>query len=278
MWIKRLRTALIACLVATHAWAGELPLLLAERYASGVDIAQYWVSEKLDGVRAYWDGRQLRFRSGNPVSAPDWFVAALPGHPLDGELWMGRGSFDRLSGTVRREVPDDAAWRQVRYMIFELPDAAGTFTDRSEAIRQIVDRAKLPWLRAVEQFRLADEPALKRKLDEVVRGGGEGLMLHLDTAQYLTGRSATLLKLTPWRDDEARVVAHLPGKGRHAGKLGALRVEMPDGRQFSLGSGFTEAQRQSPPPPGTLVTYRYRELTPNGLPRFPRFLRVRAVF
>lgn len=278
MWIKLLRTALIACLVATRAWAGELPLLLAERYAGDVDIAQYWVSEKLDGVRAYWDGRQLHFRSGNPVSAPDWFVAALPGQPLDGELWMGRGSFDRLSGTVRREVPDDAAWRQIRYMIFELPAAAGSFTDRSEAIRGIVARTNVSWLRAVDQFRLADATALKRKLDEVVRGGGEGLMLHRADAHYVTGRSAALLKLTPWRDDEARVIAHLPGKGRHAGKLGALRVEMPDGRQFSLGSGFSEAQRQSPPPLGALVTYRYRELTPNGLPRFPRFLRVRAVF
>jgi DNA ligase-1 len=278
MWINFLRAALLACLLAANTWAGELPLLLAQRHAGGIDISQYLVSEKLDGVRAHWDGRQLRFRSGNLVKAPDWFIAALPPQPLDGELWMGRGSFDRLSGAVRREVPDDAEWRQVRYMIFELPDAAGAFTDRSEAIRQIVARVNISWLQAVEQFRLADEAALKRKLDETVRGGGEGLMLHRADAPYITGRSAVLLKVTPWRDDEARVVAHLPGKGKHAGMLGALRVEMPDGRQFSLGSGFTAAQRRNPPPVGTLVTYRYRELTPNGLPRFPHFLRVREDF
>ncbi|MDP3031565.1 MAG: DNA ligase, partial [Rhodocyclaceae bacterium] len=73
-------------------------LLLAERYQGGIDVSQYWVSEKLDGVRAYWDGRQLRFRSGNVILAPAWFIAALPAHSLDGELWLGRGTFERLSG------------------------------------------------------------------------------------------------------------------------------------------------------------------------------------
>lgn len=268
-----------ACLLLwVRMAAAELPLLLAERYRGGFDVTQYWVSEKLDGVRAYWDGRQLRFRSGNPVPAPDWFVAALPGRPLDGELWLGRGRFDELSGIVRRASPEDGEWRRVRYMIFELPDAPGDFTARSRQIREIVTRADVPWLWAVEQFRLSDERSLQQRLDEVVRGGGEGLMLHRADASYETGRSAALLKLTPWLDAEARVVAHLPGKGKHAGRLGALRVEMPDGKRFSLGSGFTDAQRRKPPPIGALVTYRYRELTTNGLPRFPRFLRVREAF
>jgi len=253
-------------------------LLLAERYTAGIDVTQYWVSEKYDGVRAHWDGQQLRFRSGNRVPAPPWFVAALPAQPLDGELWLGRGGFDRLSGIVRREVADDAEWRQVRYMIFELPEAAGSFTERIEQIRTLVSTAKVPWLQAVEQFRLPDAKALQQRLDAVVRGGGEGLMLHRADAPYATGRSAVLLKLTPWLDAEARVIAHLPGKGKYTGMLGAVRVEMPDGKRFSLGSGFTDAQRRSPPPLGGLVTYRYRELTRNGIPRFPRFLRVREAF
>lgn len=264
-----------ALLLVRAATAAEPSLLLAERYREGIDVTQYWVSEKLDGVRAYWDGRQLRFRSGNPVPAPSWFVAALPARPLDGELWLGRGRFDELSGIVRRASPDDGEWRQVRYMIFELPDAPGDFTERSRQIGEIVARADVPWLRAAEQFRLSDARSLQQRLDEVVRGGGEGLMLHRADARYETGRSAVLLKLTPWLDAEARVVAHLPGKGKHAGRLGALRVEMPDGKRFSLGSGFTDAQRRSPPPIGALVTYRYREPTANGVPRFPRFLRVR---
>ncbi|MDO9244374.1 MAG: DNA ligase [Rhodocyclaceae bacterium] len=258
--------------------AADAPaLLLAERYQGGIDVSQYWVSEKLDGVRAHWDGRQLRFRSGNPIPAPAWFIAALPAHPLDGELWLGRSSFDRLSGIVRRNTPDDAEWRQVRYKVFELPDAPGNFSERMKQLQALtVGRAH--WLQPVEQFRLADAKALKRKLDEVVKGGGEGLMLHRAEAYYETGRSAALLKLTPWQDAEARVVAHLPGKGKYAGMLGALQVQMPDGRRFALGSGFTDAERRNPPLLGTQVTYRYRELTRHGIPRFARFLRVREPF
>ncbi len=258
--------------------APQLPLLLAERYAGGIDVAQCWVSEKLDGVRAHWDGRQLRFRSGNLIPAPHWFVAALPAQPLDGELWLGRGSFDRLSGIVRRETPDDAEWRQVRYMIFELPEAEGNFTERIEKMKTVIAGVNAPWLQPIAQFRLPDAKALQKRLDEVVRGGGEGLMLHRADATYETGRSTSLLKVTPWLDAEARVVAHLPGKGKHSGKLGALKVEMPDGHRFALGTGFTDDQRSNPPPVGALVTYRFRELTPNGIPRFPRFLRVCDVF
>jgi DNA ligase-1 len=275
---SRMLAAVWMFLLAVTACAGELPLLLAERYTPGIDVSRYWVSEKLDGVRAHWDGRQLRFRSGNPVSAPVWFMAALQVQPLDGELWLGRGRFDQLSGIVRRALPNDDEWRQVRYMIFELPEAAGSFSERIVQIQNVVTAAGVPWLQAVEQFRLPDGNALQHKLDEVVRGGGEGLMLHRTDALYETGRSANLLKVTPWLDAEARVVAHLPGKGKHTRRLGALRVEMPDGRQFSIGSGFTDVQRRDPPAIGTLVTYRYRELTRKGIPRFPHFLRVREAF
>jgi DNA ligase-1 len=269
--------AVVASAAEPAAVSSAPTLLLAERYHRDIDVSRYWVSEKLDGVRATWDGKALRFRSGNPVPAPQWFVAALPDQPLDGELWLGRGRFDRLSAIVRRQVPDDAEWRQVRYMIFELPDAPGSFGDRSERIKALVATAGLPWLQAVVQFRLADDAALQKKLREIVRQGGEGLMLHRADAAYETGRSSALLKLTPWLDAEATVIAHLPGKGKYAGMTGALQMELPDGRRFALGSGLSDALRRSPPPVGTLVTYRYRELTTGGMPRFPRYLRVRDV-
>jgi len=262
----------------SHAWAEEpLSLLLAERYRGGIDVSQYWISEKLDGVRAHWDGKRLRFRSGNSVPAPRWFIESLPEKPLDGELWLGRGTFERLSGIVRREMPDDAQWRQVRFMVFELPKAPGTFTERMEALRTIVQQANVPWLRTVEQFRLANDKEIGKKLAEIVQAGGEGLMLHRADAHYETGRSAVLLKVTPWLDDEARVVAHVSGKGKYAGMMGALQVEMPDGRRFMIGSGFTDEQRRNPPFVGALITYRYRELTRNGIPRFVRFFRVREI-
>jgi len=240
-----------------------------------VDPAAYLVSEKFDGVRALWDGRSLRFRSGQTIAAPQWFLAKLPAQTLDGELWLGRGRFEELSGFVRKLQPEDAEWRQIQYLIFELPDAPGPFTARAQRIQGIVAAAQWPQLVAVPQFRVKDRQALKAKLDEVVRAGGEGLMLHLAEAPYTTGRSDVLLKLKPLSDTEAVVVGHIPGKGKYQGMLGALRVEMPDGKQFVIGTGFTDAVRKQPPAVGTVVTYTYRGLTKNGLPRFASYLRVR---
>lgn len=254
----------------------EVPaILLANVYRDQVEVSRYLVSEKLDGVRAIWDGKSLRFRSGNEVHAPRWFIDGLPGLPLDGELWLGRGSFEKLSGIVRREVPDDAEWRQVRYMIFELPDAPGSFRERAGRIRQIVEQAGVPWLLAIEQYAVADRDALKKRFKEVIAAGGEGLMLHLADAPYETGRSDVLLKMKPWLDAEAVVIGHLPGKGRNAGRLGALRVRTPEGREFSLGTGFSDAQRQNPPSVGATITYHYNDLSKNGRPKFASFLRVR---
>lgn len=268
---------LLLALFALRAFAAEPPpLLLAESWRGGLDVTQYLVSEKYDGVRGYWDGQRLWTRTGHPIQAPAWFVAALPQRPLDGELWLGRGRFEETSAAIRREIPREAEWRQMRYQVFELPDAPGPFSERAAHIRQIVAQANAPWLVAVEQFHLPDDKALQRRLRELVKAGGEGLMLHRADAPYVTGRSDALLKLKLWHDADAVVIGHLPGKGRHSGKLGALRVRAPDGREFSLGTGFSDAQRHDPPPLGATVTYRYRELTAKGMPRFARFWRVRV--
>jgi len=253
-------------------------LLLANEIGPQIDPAKYLVSEKYDGVRALWDGKTLRFRSGRAVNAPAWFIAKLPAQALDGELWLARGRFEVLSGIVRKTEPQDDEWRQIKYMIFELPDARGTFAERVRRIREIVASTQWPELVAVEHFRVADRAALKRKLDEVVRGGGEGLMLHLADAAYVTGRSDVLLKLKALQDTEAVMIEHMPGKGKYKGMLGALRVQTPGGKKFLIGTGFTDAARKNPPPVGTTITYTYRGLTNTGLPRFASYLRVRENF
>lgn len=276
--MSRLLRALLlglALVQPLYTFAAEPPpILLAQTYRGQVDVSRYLISEKLDGVRALWNGKILSFRSGKEIQAPRWFLEGLPKQSLDGELWMGRGSFERLSGTVRRDSPDDAEWRQVRYMIFELPGASGSFRERAEVVRQIVRQARVPWLREIEQFSVVDRSALQTHFSKVVKAGGEGLMLHHADAEYQTGRSDVLLKMKPWDDAEAEVVGYKPGKGKYAGALGALRVRTPDGKEFYLGSGFTDEQRRNPPGIGTVVTYRYREFTANGLPRFATFLRL----
>lgn len=250
-------------------------MLLAKELGPTVDSAQYLVSEKYDGVRAQWDGKRLRFRSGNDVHAPPWFVAKLPAQALDGELWLARGRFEALTAIVRKAEPVDAEWKQVHYMLFELPGATGTFAERAERIETIVADANWAQLVAVKQFRVADRAELQRKLNEVVRGGGEGLMLHLADAAYETGRSDVLLKLKPLQDAEAVVIGYLPGKGKHEGRTGALRVRTSEGVVFSIGTGLSDALRTHPPPIGATITYTYRGFTTKGLPRFASYLRVR---
>lgn len=252
-------------------------LLLAGVYRPGIDLAGWWVSEKYDGVRGHWDGRTLRTRGGEPIHTPAWYTAGWPtGVPLDGELWAGRRGFEQAQSTVARQTPQDAAWRRLRFMVFDLPAHPGTFDARLPALRRTVAAIGQPWVVAVPQRKVAHDAELQALLSEVVQGGGEGLMLHRGDALYRAGRGGELLKLKPFDDAEARVIAHLPGKGRHAGRLGALLVETPDGRRFRLGNGFSDAERNNPPPVGSWVTYRHRGVHENsGLPRFASFLRVR---
>ena len=253
-------------------------LLLANVLGENVDPRAYLVSEKYDGVRAIWDGKELHFRSGRIVNAPPWFIAKLPAENLDGELWIARGAFEQLSGYVRKSSPQDEDWHQIKYMVFELPDGPGTFAERYARIREIVARTSWQQLVAVEQFNVADRTALKHKLAQVVHSGGEGLMLHLATAAYVTGRSDVLLKLKPSADTEAKVVEHIAGKGKYVGQMGALRVETPAGRRFNIGTGLSDAVRRNPPPVGTTITYTYRGFTNKGTPRFASYLRIREDF
>ncbi|GAB3109911.1 DNA ligase [Aestuariicella hydrocarbonica] len=269
-------TALLIAVIQGGAavLAAAPDLLLATSYASGVQVSEYWVSEKYDGVRAYWNGQQLLSRQGNVYVAPAWFTEDFPPTPLDGELWLGRQRFQALVSVVRQQQPHDG-WRQVTYQVFDLPTASGAFDLRLPRLQQTVSDAGVPWLRAVPQFRVADEAQLLDLLAEYVAQGAEGLMLHRGAAEYRAGRSEDLIKLKPSQDAEAVVIEHLPGKGKYTGMLGAVVVEMPTGQRFRIGSGFSDQQRRQPPPTGSVITYQYNGFTQRGIPRFARFLRVR---
>ncbi len=251
------------------------PLLLAETYRPGIDLSLYWVSEKLDGVRARWNGEKLISRGGTEIRHPLWFVEGFPPIQLDGELWMGRGTFEPMSALARMAQPEDVAWRDVRFMVFDLPDAQGTFSQRLQALRQLLIPSPSPYLSLIDQFRVLDHDSLMARLDATLSAGGEGLILHREDTWYRAGRSQDLLKVKPFLDAEARVIGHLPGKGRLEGLLGALVVEEPDGTRFRLGSGFTDDQRRNPPPVGSWITFKYQGRTAKGIPRFASFLRPR---
>jgi DNA ligase 1 len=234
--------------------------------------AGHLVSEKYDGVRAIWDGRALRFRSGLPVPAPAGFLQRLPPAPLDGELWLGRGQFEATSGLVRRLAATDAEWQGLRYMVFDLPWAEGGFARRHARLQALLRQLSDPVVQVVPQAILPDRAALLQQLDAVVQAGGEGLVLRRADAPYAAGRSASMLKLKPLQDAEAVVLAPL---GRHAGRLGALQVRSDSGHVFQIGTGFSDAERVAPPAPGQRITYAYRGLTEAGVPRFASYVRVR---
>ncbi len=275
MQIHRRSLILLSLLAPFTSFAKSKGVLLAQDYKPGIDPSLYLISEKLDGVRALWDGKSLRFRSGQTISAPAWFTAKLSATPLDGELWLARGKFDELSGMVRKLQPVDAEWQQVKYMVFELPAGDGTFTQRSEKLNALVKQTNWPALQWIKQFKLADEKALQAKLKQITAQGGEGLMLHLASAPVTQGRSPVLLKLKPVSDAEGIVTAHIPGKGKFAGMLGALQIKTEDGHSVKIGTGFSDEQRKNPPPIGSTITYSYRDTTPSGKPRFASFLRLR---
>lgn len=249
-------------------------VMLAKPWMPTLNPAAYLASEKLDGVRAVWDGSSLRFRSGRPIAAPAWFLNGLPPVALDGELWMGRRSFDTLSGVVRKELPVDTEWRSVRYMVFDAPQLSQPFADRAARLREMLGAAQQPWLQALTQIRLPDAAALQARLNQVVAAGGEGLVLHRADALWSAGRSDALRKLKPMPDEEGLVLAHIPGKGKLQGQMGALLLQTPEGQRFMLGTGFSAALRADPPAVGSVVTYRYRDRTASGLPKFANFLRV----
>ncbi len=266
---------LLALILSGFVSAAPPALMLADTWQDGGAVHDYWISEKLDGVRGRWDGDTLWSRGGHRIHAPDWFTADWPTMAMDGELWIGRGQFEVVSSIVRRFDTADAEWRQVQFRVFDLPEHEGPFSARVLAMRRHLSALGIPWLQPVVQFRLPDAAALDARLDAIVAEGGEGLMLHHQDAPYRSGRSDALLKLKPFDDAEAIVVGHTQGEGKYTGMLGALVVETPDGQRFRLGSGLTDAQRADPPPIGSVVTYRYNGLTTHGMPRFARFLRVR---
>jgi DNA ligase 1 len=259
---------------SASAAATPPPILLAHRWDTVTDLAGWWMSEKLDGVRAYWDGRSFLSRLGNRFVAPAWFVAGLPDVPLDGELWAGRKQFQRTVSIARRQDAGDS-WRELTYVVFDAPGVDAAFEQRLGFVRDHVEAHRPPHVRWHPHDRCAGLDHLREELARVEALGGEGLMMRQPGSRYEIGRSWTLRKVKTFHDAEARVIGHDRGAGRHAGRLGALQCELADGTVFHVGTGLSDAERDDPPPVGSIITYRYQELSNDGVPRFPSYVGVR---
>lgn len=266
---------LLWCTLQGVAPAAPIAPMLPQSFDGRQPVAGWWLSEKLDGVRGFWDGQRLWSKHGVELHPPPAFIAGLPPFPLEGELWGGRGTFAAAAGIVRRQVPDPG-WLRLKFAIFDAPAVPGPFSARIAAARSWFAEHPSDYAFVIDQVPLRDLDQLRAQLKRVEKLGGEGLVVRDPQALYEAGRSATILKVKSAADAEAVVVAHLPGKGRLEGMLGALLVELPSGLRFRLGTGFSDAERRHPPPVGATITFRYYGFHPSGIPRFASFLRVRA--
>lgn len=253
-------------------------LTLAKEYQQGMDVSAYWISEKYDGVRGYWNGKQLLSRQGKAINAPQEFLQQLPNFSVEGELWFGRGQFSRASALVHRAEshPDYLTeWQQVHYILFDAPFSSGNFKERYAKLKTL-EVMKLPNIKIAEQQPATNHQDLMQQLNEVTIAGGEGLMLRRVAATYKGGRSDDLLKLKIRQDADAIVLEHLLGKGKYQGMLGALVVQLENSDiQFRIGTGFSDAERANPPAIGARISFYYQGFTANGLPRFPVYWRLR---
>ncbi|WP_372619387.1 DNA ligase [Alteromonas stellipolaris] len=254
------------------------PIQLAATYkaSDNINIAEYFVSEKLDGVRARWTGTQLLTRNDNVIHAPAWFTQNWPNVALDGELWTQRSSFEAIASIVLSHTPDER-WRAVKMMVFDMPISDVPFASRLSTMESLVRGADSNSLATIPQFTLSSQRLLEAKIDEVTAKGGEGLMLHHKAAFYQSGRSNQLLKAKRYSDAEAKVIGYVRGKGKFVGMMGSLIVETPEGIQFKIGTGFSMKQRQYPPPMHSWITFKYYGVTKKGIPRFASFRHIRPV-
>lgn len=266
-----------------YAQESRPQLLLLKEYKEGQKLDGWVMSEKLDGVRAYWNGRQLFSRNGHLFAAPDWFIADFPPFELDGELWMEREAFAQTLAIVRRAKPH-LGWSDLTYQIFEVPQQPGGLMARLDKLRDYLGDYPNPYLRIIEQSPVESVVNLHKVHSRIIKIGGEGLVLRDPDALYHSGRSSLALKLKQRQDGECRVVGYTQGRGRFSGGIGALICEIVPGqfshlsadmRKIKIGSGLNHGERQNPPAMGSTLTFQYMGLTRRGLPRFPVYLRVR---
>ncbi|KAM6496364.1 hypothetical protein JOM56_009070 [Amanita muscaria] len=252
-------------------------LLLAKKWdlETGLDPTGWWISEKLDGVRTFFDGQSFYSRLGNPFTAPRWFYRNLPkGITLDGELFAGRGKFQETLSIVK--TINSPHWQGIKFHIFDIPSMANKpFEKRMECLRNMFGSKgthAAPHIIVVDQIKARGKKHVLEQLKAVETLGGEGLMLRKPRSLYEGWRSDTLLKVKTFHDAEAIVTGYLPGRGKHEGATGALKCKMASGREFSVGSGLSDKQRHKPPKIGSIIVYRFQELTRDGAPRFPTFV------
>lgn len=247
--------------------------MLASKFDGSQDIKGWIMSEKLDGLRCVWDGKEMRTRNGHLFYPPEFFVKNFPDMILDGELFAGRGEFQKAVSIVRKHKSHDG-WEDVKYLVFDGPAIPGNFAKRLKVLKDALEGIDSKYIELHKHEVCKDEEHLQKEMKRVIALKGEGMMIRDPKSKYEHRRTKTMLKVKEFHDDEATVIGSNKGTGRLEKLMGAIIVKNKAGKVFKIGSGFTDKERVNPPKKGTVVTYRYFELTKDGIPRFPTFMRV----
>jgi len=254
-------------------------VMLAEDFDWSIDPKGLLMSEKLDGRRATWRDGRLVSRYGNRIAAPAWFVDALKALPqdfgLDGELWLGRNTYETLSGVVT--VATHRLWKDMAYVCFDRPGHPAPFAERLRMVEKAVSGLGVPHVRYLPHVVCEGQAHVRESLDRIVAAGGEGLMFRTPGGAYVEGREENMLKLPHRFTTEAEVIGYEESR-KMRGLVGALICRLPNGVIFEVGTGLTMVQRgMARPPVGSEITFSYKGLMQSGIPREPSFIAVRTM-
>lgn len=261
-----------------HAAQPATDLMLPKSY-TGQEVGEQWLwSEKLDGIRGEWTGNEMLTKQGHKLDVPTYFTEKFPSFPLSGEIWGGRGTFERTSSIVATSGTDKG-WNLLRFGIFDSKDTSLTIEERIDRAKSWFEKHPSNYAFVIKQQPVRDRSHLQNLLEEIEDGGGEGMILIRKGSKYVKGRTVDVLKVKNFKDSEGVVVGYVSGKGRNHGRMGSVILELLSDRniRFKIGTGFSDEQRIDPPPLGAIVTFKYTGSYASGKPRFPSFLRVRSL-
>lgn len=273
----------------------------------------WWASEKWDGIRALWDGEKMISRGsgvGKPkvyTYVPEWFKNTLPpGIPLDGEIWIGRGLFQKTSRLSTIKPGKSYTTEQIEniwagdadppvvFKVFDVPNDPRPFERRMAFLQTVVKDRKVCWnklaypgkklfpIQFTEQVKIKTMEQLVNLYTKMTSEGAEGIMLRASGSPYQTKRSKYMLKYKIKEDSECILREYIPGDGKYTGMLGSLKCElMTDGKPNNvftqIGTGLNDTQRENYNNPnstefipiGSVISFSYMEMTKEGVPRHP---------
>lgn len=262
----------IFLILILNSFIFALDLQRGKNYKQHHTIKNWVMSEKLDGIRAYWNTKELLTRKGNKIYAPKWFIKSLPNFELDGELWTKRDDFENIQSIVMDKKPSKK-WKEITYNIFEVPNQKGDFFSRLELVQKYIEKGKLQYIKVIKQIKIKDKAHLEEFMNEIINKKGEGVIVKNPDLEYFQGRNSNILKVKKFSDMEGKVIGI--NISQKTGVLKSLKVKLENGITFNLGTGFTKKQRENSFTVGTIVSFKYYGFTKNGKPKFASFLRVR---